>query len=204
MAEKATLPHPDAVTNNQIDGLLRICAAMTGAMGVTHGTGVDTSEPILPEEARIAAEQTFWAACNQLKKIIEDPLRWNLTFQRVLEARAEALFKQQGEFMQAQIAAAGEVSKPHFKYRPEMKRLPDGKWITFVGEPNVDIGNCIFGIGRTPAESVDAFDDNFHGTLTPYMQQWLNEREAEASQQQPKTSHEEQNNLDAGTDGQAS
>lgn len=201
---KATLPHPDRVTNNQIDGLLRIVSAMTGALGVTHSVGLDRSEPVLPEESRAAAELTFWAACDQLQRIIKDSKRWNMDFQKSLEARSDSLFKQQEEFLAAQVAASKEVGKPHFKYRPEMKRIGTGGWICYVGDiEKPDEGNCIIGIGPTPAEAVNAFDEQFYGTVTPYMQQWLAERERLTSQGIDQN-EQQKSNVDPGTNNETS
>ena len=196
--QRPNLPHPDAVTNNQIDGLLRVINTMTGCLSVSRPTGLEQCEPTVVGEDKAAVQTTLWAACAQLQNIIKDPGRWNMTFQKTLEDRAESLFKRQEDFLNAQIAAAQEVSKPHFKYRPTMKRMDGGNWICFVGDlTKPQEGECIIGIGKTPAEAVNAFDENFYGTITPYMQQWLAQREAEVNQEP-----NEQNKLDPGTDSE--
>jgi hypothetical protein len=197
-AEKPNLPHPDAVTNNQIEGLLRVHAAMTSALAYVRPGGDATLEPALSGESKAAVEVVLWRVCDQLERIVTDPNRWNTTFQKGLELRAESLFKQQQEFLAAQIAASQEVSKPHFKYRPEMKKLQGGGWICFVGDiEKPEEGNCIIGVGQTPAEAVEAFDEQFHGRITPYMKKWLAEREQESNQNE-----QQQSKVDPGTDEQ--
>lgn len=194
----SSLPHPDSVTNTQVDGLLRIVATMAGALAVTKQTGLEVSEPVLPENALLSVEATLIHACNRLDVLLTDSNRWNMKFQNMLEARSAELFAQQKEFFDAQTAAAEEVISPHFRYRPDLKKLPGGLgWLAYLGDPVNAPENSILGIGNSPNAALLAFDEMFKGTLPSNMMQWLAEREAYFLNP-PIEKPNEQNKLDPG------
>jgi hypothetical protein len=174
-AVAASLPHPDSVTGNQIDNLLRIAGTLMGIL--IHGRDENIPGASEPDgNVRTSAEATFINVCNRLDDIVKDPKRFNLEFQTAVDQRAQKIHEFNVGLIKAQNAAAEELQTPHFRFRPTFKRTANGiGWIALLGH---DADNVIAGIGASPEAALKAFDEVFKGDMPVEMLQFLAEREA--------------------------
>lgn len=186
LAIAANLPHPDSVTGSQIDNLLRIIGTLSMFLSnPRHEVETIPGKNAPPREVAESAEVTFMLVCSRLDDIVGDASRWNMDFQKQLEARAAAMQQHNVEFLRAQTQASQEIITPHFRYRPNIKKLPNGMgWIVFLGDVDNYPEQSIAGIGGNPAEAVKAFDDVFQGTLPLQMLEWLAKHEQALSEGQ--------------------
>lgn len=199
------LPGRDLSTASQVNTILSVAGLTLSALGHFMQSPLEEPNPQnrLAGEARIAAESTFINACHTLDEILADKNRWNNSFQEKLEADYEQLHKQQQEFFETQQAASDEINTPHFRYRPTLARLVSGAFCAFLGNAD-DLENAICGMGRTPQEALEMFDDVFLGAeLDPEVMEWLNRRTLALENGKPTESYpikNEQEPLDTGTD----
>jgi hypothetical protein len=57
-----------------------------------------------------------------------------------------------------------------------MLRLVDGSWCAFLG--NIDfMEQGVIGVGSSPAEAIEAFDDAWHGVANEKVLAWAKQRE---------------------------
>ncbi|HSX11621.1 MAG TPA: hypothetical protein VLF94_07905 [Chlamydiales bacterium] len=189
------LPHPDAVTNAQVVTLLNIVGMLLPLLTKPEETIPGKSNP--DGNVSDSAAATFISVCNRLDEIVADKSRWNLEFQKNLEQKAEVIHQQNLGVLRTQQAAAAEVISPHFRYRPNVARSPDGGWMAYLGDPTTT--NVILGLGRSPNEAVLNFDSIFKGTVPPYMVEWLAAREQALEEDQtppPFPNNTNENRLD--------
>lgn len=201
LAIAAHLPHPDVVTGNQIDNLLRIIGTLSMFLSnPMHDRENIPGQNSPAGEVQDSAEATFMVVCSRLDDIVNDASRWNMDFQKKLEGQAAALQQHNADFLRAQTAASRELTTPHFRYRPNIKKLPNGMgWVVFLGDVDNEPENSIAGVGKSPAAAVAAFDDIFQGNLPLEMLQWLAQHEQALSEGVesppfPTTKTEENNN----------
>jgi len=177
--------HRDLSTQNQIHMLLAVSQTMMGFLiNPSREAENIPGQHSLPGEARIAAETTFIKSCSVLDAILEDKKRWTPEFQEKLEkfwqesiTQSISESKARQASFEAQKLAADEVRSPHFRYRPALLMLKDGCYAAVLGDLNKP-EESIAGIGDTPAEAVDQFDNVFRGEVSPEVGEWLTEREA--------------------------
>jgi hypothetical protein len=169
------VPHPDIVNGVQIGNVLNIIMALTPILvnPAREAENVPGKNAIDGESA-VAASVTMIAACARLDAILADNSRWDTSFQKKLEANAEQIQVAQTRFLQTQTMAANEVITPHFRFRPDLRRLNEKEWTASIGEGN----DAIMGIGPNPDAALRAFDDIFKGHVPLYMLNWLLQREA--------------------------
>lgn len=176
MALARSLPHPDAVTGQQIDNLLRIAGTLLGIVCAGEREENIPGKNSPDGSVKTSAEATFINVCNRLDAIVNDPQRFNLDFQKSLEQRAGEIQNYNIELLKNQAAAAAEMKTPHFRFRPHLRRAPGTPgWIAILGD---DPDNAIAGMGHTPEAAVKAFDQIFLGALPIEMLQWLIAHEA--------------------------
>ena len=66
---------------------------------------------------------------------------------------------------------------PHFRYKPTLIPLEDGKWVAFLGNPE-DLESGILGIGSSPGAALKDFDSAFSkDNMTAEIKKWLAQHE---------------------------
>lgn len=173
--EPLQILHRDLSTRAQIDSLLSVAQTMMQFISrePEERENIPGSRAI-PGESWIAAENTLMKACERLDSIIEEPQRWGIKYQQVLESLFQRSIKVQQQWAEAQTKhleaereraeaqkeAALEIQSPHFRYKPSLTQLTDGNWAAFLGD-----GGEIAGYGESPAAALRAFDLTFNGGL---------------------------------------
>lgn len=176
--------HRDLSTNTQIGMLLAVCNSMKDVLLNPEREAENVpGKHLLPGEAKIAAENTFTQACERLDLILADKARWGIDYQMTLEQQFldrhqenMALLKAQQQLAEQQRASAKAITRPHFRYKPFLIPMDDGKWVAFLGNPE-DLDAGILGAGDTPQAALESFDEAFAGNLPPAVADWLKERE---------------------------
>lgn len=170
---------PESETATQIEVLLRAAMTMSNIIETPPSDNVLEKRNEPSGNVIDSVEATLIRICNRLDGILDDNSRWDLAHQRKVEAATERAHAEQIAFLAAQRAAAEEITTPHFKFRPNLSRLPNGSgWVAFIGDAFGDPENALAGIGKTPKSAVDAFDAIFNGDLPVQMMEWIKEREA--------------------------
>ncbi len=128
----------------------------------------------LPKEAEIAAENTFIKVLETFDALLTDTTRWNLETQKDLANRFKAAHDLNLKYLAEQARFAADMNTPHFKYKPNLMRLRDGRVLAIVGNVD-DLDNAICGVGASAQEALKLFDETFdHGAplhLIEYMKQ---------------------------------
>jgi hypothetical protein len=153
-------------TQQQLHSLMQVAGMM---WSVVHGPPQNPFDdaPLKPQtgEGVIAAENCFIKTCAAIEKIVDDHQRWGFDFQKQLEEDYSAAMKMNLEYIRAQRDAAIEATSPHHVCNPALVRLADGNYAAVLGNPN-DPLNSLTGVGRSPQEALEAFDEVFRGTVT--------------------------------------
>ena len=95
-----------------------------------------------------------------MQKIMNEDARWNDDFQRKVEKDYNDLHDLQMDAIAKQKAAADEVTSPHFRYRPELHRMRDGRWMALIGDTD-HLEFAIYGIGTSAQQALEEFDSVF-------------------------------------------
>lgn len=183
--------HRDISTQSQLQMLLQVSGMMLTALTAVQNAeeSSDGSTPCLPE-AKLAAENTFIKVCDRLEKIIADEPRWSDEYQKSLERlyteqheERMKTFKAQRQAAENQHRAAElqaqnltELLTPHFKYKPALLKLEDGKFMALLGDA-ADAQSGIVGVGDSPAEAIKSFDEFFQGSIPDPLRAWLHRRQ---------------------------
>lgn len=183
-ASAEVILHRDLSTNTQVGILLSVCNTMTNVLLNPEREAENIpGKHLLPGEAKIAAENTFTKACERLEKIITEEKRWGLDYQMTLEQQfldrhqeQLSLIKAQQDLAAQQRKSAETITRPHFRYKPFLIPMDDGKWVAFLGNPE-DLDAGILGAGDNPQAALESFDDAFAGKLPPAIAEWLKNRE---------------------------
>lgn len=176
-------------TSAQIQQVLQVIGLTTGALfgGRSHSMfdegGVPKEQGKLTE-GQVAVENTLRAACERMEKILNDDARWSDDFQRKIEKEYDDLHAQQMATIAAQRAAAAELTTPHFRYRPDLHRLRDGRWMAILGDTE-KLEFAIYGIGESAQQAVEEFDCAFLKGVPLSVLQWADKREADIEAGRP-------------------
>jgi len=133
--------------------------------------------PDFPKEAEIAAENTFIKVLETFDSILEDRSRWNLDTQRHLAKRFEDAHTLNLKYLDEQAKFAEELNTPHFRFKPSLMRLKDGRFLAIIGNVD-DLDNALIGVGETAAEALSQFDQIFNRGLPAVLAEHLAKREA--------------------------
>jgi hypothetical protein len=158
-----TLSNRCVETGNQIQNVLQIMGMTSASLATFKRQGYTEEKeqhPLKMSEGEIALEKTLWAACARMEKILEDDSRWDDTFQRKIEREYDELHKLQMEAIEQQKKAANEVTSPHFRYRPDLKRLKNGQWMAILGD-DTQLEFAVYGIGDSAQMALEEFDNVF-------------------------------------------
>lgn len=167
----------EIVTRYQLDSLMQVLGMSSSVLA--HFLRMDPSTDKLTPcetEARISIENTVRSACERLDSIMKEDSRWSMDFQLEAEKKFSEAQVLNNQLLEKQRDAAAEISSPHFRYRPTMLRLVDGSWCAFLG--NIDfMEQGVVGVGSSPAEAIEAFDDAWHGVANEKVLAWAKQRE---------------------------
>lgn len=108
--------------------------------------------------AEKAAADTYDAAMQQLRNIIDDMPRWQLDVSegdRYLERLAAA----QLGAVEDQRRQLARMSAPHMFLSANLAKI-DGLWIAWLGDGNPTV-QSLHGVGPSPAEAFAAFDEAY-------------------------------------------
>jgi hypothetical protein len=141
-------------THQQVHTLLSIMAQCEHTLikDAEMGTSLEVNA-----KAEQAAAETYALASLQLRNIIDDMDRWVLNASdgdKYLERLAEA----QHSIIQDQKENLDLMRKPHRRLGAKLIFV-GAAWVCFLGEQLTE--QCLHGIGRSPAEACEAFDDAF-------------------------------------------
>jgi hypothetical protein len=175
-----TLSNRCVETSAQINHVLSVMAMTSASLAnyKRQGYSEETKEhPLKLSEGELALEKTLWAACSRMEKILDDDARWDDTFQRKVEKEYDELHKLQMDAIEQQKRAAAEVVSPHFRYRPDLKRLRNGQWMAILGNDD-QLEFAIYGIGDSAQQAMEEFDMVFNKGVPASVFQFALKREA--------------------------
>lgn len=196
-------------TAAQIQQVLQVMA-MTSSALFSHRQSLYDESSVPKEvghvnmtEGQVAVENTLRAACERMEKILNDDARWSDSFQRKIEKEYDDLHAVQMSAVAAQQAAAAELVTPHFRYRPDLKRLRDGRWMALLGDES-HLEFAIYGIGETAQQAIEEFDSVFLQGVPLSVAQWAAKREADIEAGRPaitpfpnsEQTHEKNNDIE--------
>jgi hypothetical protein len=161
-------------TQAQIRMVSDVIALTTSALSRFQG-GAEEGK-YKDRESEIALDKTLWSACERMQAILNDTTRWDDTFQRKIEKEYNELHELQMVAIDNQRKAAAEVTSPHFRYRPDLKRLVDGRWLVILGDEN-QLEFAVYGVGTSPQLAMESFDEAFNKGVPPAVVAWCQERE---------------------------
>jgi hypothetical protein len=172
-------------TQAQIFNVLQVMGMTSSALGRSMFAPEEERSGKMTE-GQIALEATLIAACERMDAILKDPARWDDSFQRKVEKEYEELHALQSSTLEAQRKAAAELTSPHFRYRPDLKRLVDGRWMAILGHED-ELQFAIYGIGNSAQEALEDFDAVFTKGIPKSLLPYLSEREQalESGEQTP-------------------
>lgn len=139
--------------------------------------GETQPQPSIPKEAELSAEVTFIKACATLDSILEDHERWSLKTQRELAQKFEDARNLNQKYLEYQAEAMRLHTTPHFRFKPSLMRLNDGRFLAILGSTE-DLNNAIVGVGGSAEEALQRFDETFQAGVPANMLEYLAKREA--------------------------
>jgi len=172
-------PNAEATNAHQIQNLLNIGAFALHSLcqpSLEEPSNIPATPPELPREARIAAENTFVKVLEVFDGMLSDASRWTLDTQKQLAARFDEAHALNLKYLDSQAEFARTMNLPHFRFKPALRRLNDGRILAMLGSVD-DLDNAIVGIGQSAAEALQRFDETFEHGVPANMAEWLARRE---------------------------
>lgn len=175
-------PNAENTTTNQLQNLLQIGAFALHALmrpgGSQHETSIPGVQPGFPKEAEIAAENTFIKVMANFDAILDDSARWSLAKQQALEADFMKAHALNMAYLEEQAEFARTMNAPHFRFKPQLLRLRDGRMLALLGSVD-DLDNSIVGVGASAGEALKQFDETFNAGVPSDVMDWAKRREAD-------------------------
>jgi hypothetical protein len=199
------LPARELTTGNQLQMLMSVAGFAWGTLQKPPSPFLfQTEEGLVPAPpagpvggkydggCKSAAESVFIKACDAIERILDDRTRWNADFQARIENDYANAMAMNLEYVKAKRDAAVAEASPHNLYNPKLARL-GSNYIAVLGDLS-DPENCVLGVGPSPAEALEAFDQAFTSQPTEYTKQWAEQtiNEHQKNQQQMDRSRSEQ------------
>jgi len=193
---KPTIPIPsrEQVTQQQMGALLTSIATLLPYFHIDHE---DWKGGALDGGTKIAVQNTLIGLCERIDSILADAQRWTLDEAQKLETQLGDLYTEHANVLRAQQEQLAYMGKPHVRHGPALFRLADGGWGAILGSLN-DLDNSIVGVGGSPAQALEAFDEMFNGRIPSHLQAWIAVRE-EALKNNLTPPNYEKTKLDPGT-----
>jgi hypothetical protein len=156
---KVPIPSRDEVTVRQLGALLSCAATLYPVL-----LNLEPDRDSHNGGAYEAAEATFTKICDRIDGIIDDPKRWSLDHQNMLEMQLSMLYQEHINLLTTQKAATELLAAPHTIHKPKLMKLEDQTWVAILGDLQFP-DNCIVGSGKSPAEALMAWDMVFTGRM---------------------------------------
>jgi hypothetical protein len=81
-------------------------------------------------------------------------------------------------YLDEQAKFAAEMNTPHFRFKPSLMRLRDGRMLAIIGNVD-DLDNAIVGVGNSAEEALKLFDETFTYGVPLHVAKYLAERETD-------------------------
>lgn len=172
-------PNKENASSVQINNLLQTIAVLTQSVRDVP----ELSGGPLDGGVKTAVELSIINACTRLDAIMGENSRWDVADYVALSATMQSMYDENTRLIQEQRAAYAEAASAHNKYKPQLVRLPNGKWLAISGNMN-DIDNALVGLGDCPADAIAAFDDMFRGQVNDKVAAIIETDKNEKSKQQ--------------------
>lgn len=170
-------PNAENTTTNQLQNLLQIGSFALHAMIRPDQQGVPRPDTF-PKEAEIAAENTFIKVMETFDSLLAEKDRWTLDTQKQLQARFDEAHALNLKYLAHQEKFAQEMNTPHFRFKPALLRLHDGRMLALLGNVE-DLDNAIVGLGESAEEALRKFDETFEHGVPRNVAEYLQKREAD-------------------------
>lgn len=148
----------------QIQALLSIQVEARMLLYSETETGTESE---MDEEAVDAARETYTAAAHQLRNIIDAQERWTIR-QNAVDAKTEQVMDLKIQEHKQRIDLNQKLATPAALYHPKVRRIMvatgQPAWVCWIGG-NDPHGSDVHGIGSTPSEAVEAFNQTFLAQL---------------------------------------
>jgi len=141
-------------TQHQVQTLLNIAANCENVLVFETETG---SEVEVDERVVDSAIETYLAAHEQLRNILDDMDRWGDSDSGDVQTRE--LVDGNLNLLNKQHALLADQSKPHRVLNCQLKLFQAG-WIAWVGADSPS-SNTLHGVGTSPELALEAFDRNY-------------------------------------------
>ncbi len=142
-------------TGEQIQQLLNI--ANHSAQVLCRPDSVESKLDV-DDVALKEARKTYELVNLQLRQMVDEQLRWSLV-PSALETRMSAAVTKHEEMVAARIEVAKNATRPSVFLQPQVRLFNVG-WIAWLGD-GMPESSSLHGVGRTPAEAMQAFDRAF-------------------------------------------
>jgi hypothetical protein len=181
-------PNAEATNANQIQNLLQIGSFALHAMIRPDGnnSAIPGNRPDFPKEAEIAAENTFIKVLDTFDSMLADRDRWSLDTQKKMAERFDEAHSLNLKYLEHQAESMRIMTTPHFRFRPDVKRLKDGRFLAILGHVE-DLDNAICGVGATLEGAMEDFDNTCAKGVCETIAAYMQKREADlAAGQKPE------------------
>lgn len=190
MNKTIPIPSREQVTNLQVSTLLSSLATLLpfyrrGSRWDSDDDSATVSR--IDGGAQMAMETTIVNICDRLDSIVTDQGRWSMEATNNLERHLAMLYTEHAKTLKLQQQQLYYMARPSSRHNPAMLRLRDGSWLAILGRIE-DIDNAIVGIGGSPEQALEAFDEMFKGKIPSHLEAWMAVRdEAIQNNLQPPT-----------------
>lgn len=183
------IPSREQVTQLQLGSILSSIATLLPYFHLSDEWDDEKSGGALDGGTKAAVSATLIGLCGRLDSIVADTQRWTLDTTRDLEKQLGDLYKEHANVLRAQQQQLEILSKPHVRHGPVLTRLLDGSWAAVLGSLN-DLDNSVVGVGGSPAQALEAFDEMFNGRIPSHLQAWIAVREEALKNNTPPPKYE--------------
>lgn len=191
------IPSREKVTQSQLGSILSSIATLFPYFNLSDAWSDNKVGGALDGGTKAAVSATLIGLCGCLDSIIADKQRWTLDTTRTLETQLGDLYKEHANVLRSQQKQLELLSKPHARHNPILRRLLDGSWAAVLGNLD-DLDNAVVGVGGSPAQALEAFDEMFNGNIPSHLQAWIAIRE-EALKNNLQPPNYEKSKMDPGT-----
>jgi len=173
-------PNAEATNANQIQNLLNIGSFALHALlrPEPHGNSIPGTRADFSKNAELAAEKTFIKVLDTFNQLLFDRERWSMEPQRKLAARFDEAHSLNLKYLESQAEFARLMTTPHFRFKPQILRLKDGRMLAMLGHVD-DLDNAICGVGATVEAALAAFDNTCANGVPATIAEYMQKREAD-------------------------
>lgn len=200
MQKTIPIPSREQVTNLQVSTLLSSLSTILPYYRRNGGWKDDDDDSPRVNRtdggAAMAMENTIINIFDRLDEIMTDQTRWGMDSTNTLEKHLAMLYTEHAKTLKLQQQQLYELARPSNRHNPSMFRLRDGSWLAILGRIE-DIDNAIVGVGGSPEQALEAFDEMFKGRIPSHLVAWMAARdEAIENNLQPPTKEQYEKELD--------